>query len=306
MAKRKGAIQRRIYFHRLAHAESVLPLLGSDIKRIENLPFEGDGSRSRYLRDGDDRLFVHFDSVEYPIRIRFSRTRLHGLPTKESSGKLEDLGLHPDQGLAETTHAIIFANGYVASEFNAEAPRLKKLGDYLFAKKSSLVERPIFLPLFQKDVIALIEATKIISTLELNARPQASALLAQADEDLASAFEANRRLGANKTIHWILRAENHQEGGLWKLARRLARLVVSERHDAIENIRTLRVKGHAVGKQLDEIDLLEDHLIAVKQFERSSERSRALAPDLAYAKLEEAYNERREELSLANAGKFAR
>lgn len=80
MSKRSRTITRKIYFYRLADKAELLPLLPNELQRIENLPYNEHG---RYLADGDEgRLIVWPDTVDYPLRIRFGRTRMANLPTK--------------------------------------------------------------------------------------------------------------------------------------------------------------------------------------------------------------------------------
>jgi hypothetical protein len=118
----------RIYFYRLERADAVLSVLPGELARIMNLPF---GESGRYLEDAEDhRLAAWPDTVEYPLRLRFGRTRLSNLPTKERAGKLEPLDLAVDEGLVELCHIIIYEDGFVAAEFNFEGPRIGRLGEY--------------------------------------------------------------------------------------------------------------------------------------------------------------------------------
>ena len=114
MSERDRYVNRRIYFYRLSEAEEILSDLPDDLARIANLPFSETG---RYAKEGDGgRLCVWPDSLEFPLKLRFGRTRMQNLPTKERLGKLETLDFEPDAGLAELIHVVIFADGYVSAE----------------------------------------------------------------------------------------------------------------------------------------------------------------------------------------------
>ena len=301
MSARERGIYRRVYFYRIAHKEDVLPILSGDLQRIANLPFTDEG---RYLPDGDDgRLTVWPDRLEWPIRLRFGRTRLSNLPTKELAGKLESLNLFSNQGLAELCHVVIYSDGFVAAEFNFEGPRLKRLGDYLYAKRQRLKTKPKFLPLFQKDILALVKNMPVVNFLELKGQPSATSLLARADENLAKAYAAIGDVGANKSIMLGLAAENHPESRLKRLSLNLASLVRSSERDVRDEVSKLVVRGIGLHGRTDEVDLLEDHLIALKLFERQSPKARAVSTEAAYAQIESAFEERRKELEEAVQGR---
>jgi len=299
--KRKRGINRKIYFYRLAHQHEVLEALPAELERILNLPFTDAG---RYFIDTEDhRLWVQPDSVTYPLKLRFGLTRLADLPTKELAGKLEALDLAVNQGLAEICHVIICENGFVTAEFNFEGPRIKRLGDYLYAKRYKLKTRPVFLPLFQKNILEIVKSMPIINFLELQGHHSAASLLARADKDLAQAFDTIGHLGATKSIMLGLAARNNPESKLKQLIVKLAALMHSSEHHARNEMRKLKIRGITVEGRTDWVDLLEDHLIAPKEFERVHPKSKALSTEAAYAQINAAFNERRDLLMDAIQGR---
>lgn len=304
MSKRDSGLLRRIFFYRLEDAPKILGALPGDLQRIANLPATESG---RYLRDADgDRLCVWPDSFEFPLKLKFGRTRLRNLPTKELGGKLESLSLETDAGLAELMHVVIFGDGYVAAEFNFDAPRVKKLGEYLFAKRNALESKPVFLPLFQRDVLALVKAMPTIEWLELTGKPHAQRLLQEADEDLGQAYGTIGALGADKSISLALHAQKRPEGRLKKLTTALARVTQSRTYDVRESITKLKIRGVSSEGKIDLVDLLEDHLVAVKQVEKVSKKDKAVSSASAYRQIIVAYEERKTEFADAAIGRTFR
>jgi hypothetical protein len=302
MAERDRYVSRRIYFYRLAEAQDILSVLPNDLSRIANLPFNEVG---RYLKDGEGgRLCVWPDALEFPLKLRFGKTRLQNLPIKERAGKLEALDFEADAGLAELVHVVIFDDGYVAAEFNFEAPRLKRLGEYLYSKKNELQNKPVFLPLFQKDIFQLVQDMPTIKVLELKGTPDARYLLSEADKSLADAYGTMGELGANKTIELVLRAEEKSGSKLKRLSTRLAKLTQQLPADVRVSMSKLKVKGLSSEGKFDEVDLLEDHLISIKQFEKISEKDKGISQTSAYNQLISAYNEKKSEFQAATIGRM--
>ncbi len=301
MSKREAGVVRRIYFYRIERKDEFLKALPGEIERIGNLPFEEDG---RYLFDADgNRLTVWPDSFEYPLKMRFGKTRLSNLPTKERAGKLEPLDLAVDEGLVELSHVVIYGDGFVAAEFNHEGPRIRRLGEYFFEKAIGLSDRPNFLPLFQKDILKQIANMNVVRLIELKGSPSAEHLLSTADKDLGQAYGVLGKLGANKSIELGMAAENRPDSRLGKLALKLANIVASRPAESREQMRRLKITGFNEDGQIDIVDLLEEKLIAFKTIERKDENRKALSSTSAYQQIDLAYNERRDQLLDAVEGR---
>lgn len=301
MAKRAQSVSRKIYFYRLERAEEFAPLLPGEMSRLANLPWSDKG---RYLINGEgDRLAIWPDSVEYPIRLKFGRTRLSQLPTLEKGGQISPLEIEDDAGLLEACHVIIYQDGYVAAEFNFDGPRIKALGEYLFAKRNELQEKPVFRPLFQRDIVELVERMTTVQLLELRGEPYADGILGEADRDLAAAYSTIRDLGANKSVGLRLSAEQRPDSRLRQLAKRLVRLVALKPGDVREKVKVLQLKGFTAEGRADEVDMLEDHLIATRTIERQTKKSKAVLSSAAYAAIDDAYKQHRNEFSKAVIGR---
>jgi hypothetical protein len=201
-------------------------------------------------------------------------------------------------------HLIIFENGYVAAEFNFEAPRINRLGPYLFSKRNELKTKPVFLPLFQQDILEVVRGMPTINFLEIKGQPDAKELLRSADEDLANAYGTIGGLGADKAIHFGLTAQKTPDSKLKKLSMRLAKLAKNSPWDVRTSMSTLRVSGVNGEGKFDAIDLLEDHLIVVRPMERRSKKHKAVSSKSAYAELMAAYLEKKDELANAVVGRM--
>ena len=225
------------------------------------------------------------------------------LPTKERAGKLESLDLAVDQGLAELCHLVIYEDGYVAAEFNFDGPRVTRLGEYLYAKRQKLTTKPKFLPLFQSDVLSLVRGMPVVNLLELKGVPRAASLLAKADQHLGQAYATIGDVGANKSIQLVMAGENYPESRLKNLAVRLAGLSRHLDRDVRYDMTKLSVRGFTADGRIDEVDLLEDHLIAVKTFERQDAKGKAISSNSAYEQIDAAFYERRSKLEGAIEGR---
>jgi hypothetical protein len=84
------------------------------------------------------------------------------------------------------------------------------------------------------------------------------------------------------------------DGGILDMLRRLVR-----RSDLRENARTLKATVVDQENHTEEIDLLRDELISQKKVLRQHGRTRVLLSDDVYAKIIEAYNQGRDDLTAA-------
>lgn len=292
-----AGFERKIYFFRIARFEEVSKQLPGAMERIENLPFI-EGGRYQFDPTTDSRLLGYPDTLTYPLKFRFGRTRKNQLPDIEEAGKLSSLEISEDAGLIDVFHMIIFEDGHVVAEFNHDGPRVAKVGRYLFDKGESLETAPVFLPLYERDIVGVIESLDNVSMLKLNVPPSASDLLREADEDIYTAIEGSVRAGGGRSVELKLFGER-SEPKLKSLAIRIARLLSRNPHER-DRINAATVDGYHGGQKLTKmLDLLEDKLVTSSVFERSNPRARSVKTLVAYEILEQAYLERKEDLIYA-------
>ncbi|HEX7820954.1 MAG TPA: hypothetical protein VF463_10085 [Sphingobium sp.] len=284
-------ITRRIHFFRIAHAADFLSLLPASLVTIDVLPWEEQG---RYQPDATDNALLSLlpHSFSYPLRLEFGRTRRDNLPAIERKGIKATLSIAEDAGLIDVCHIVIFEDGFVAAEFNRDAPRIRKLGEYLMFKGRNLPSAPRFQKLFERDLAGLVQGMETVRFLELEVPPENIALVRKADVSLADALEAQRLVNSSKTIGLYFNSRNPADNRLRQIALALTGAVRGI--DAEEGFEKLQIKGidPVTGKNRT-LNLLEDFLIAEVNFARSSKKARSIDSASAFAAIEDAYFQRR-------------
>lgn len=290
---------RKIYFFRIEHFSSLKEDILGAIRRIENLPFSDEG---RYLLEPSKaRLCAFPDSVDYPLKLRFGRTRRDQLPDVESSGKLEALEIAENAGLIDLGHLMIFEDGHVAAEWNPDGPKLQRLTVYL-ADKGGLMSQVKFRNLFERDIVEVVSRLDGVRILDIDLPHDAVELAREADESLADALIATEKLGASKKTGLTLTADK-SSGKLRSLALTLAGIIQRRPHER-ERFLTLKATGYdseRTGTRY--VDILEDKLVVGEMFPKKDSRSRSIDSNEAYRLIERSYNEMKPKLaSAASAG----
>lgn len=290
-------VTRRVHFFRIAHAAEVLDLLPISLKTIDALPWEGQG---RYQPDATDNalLSVLPHSFDYPLRLEFGRTRRDNLPAIERKGIKQTLSIAEDAGLIDVSHLVIFDNGFVAAEYNRDAPTIGKLGEYLTFKGKNLPSTPRFQRLFERDMESIVRQMDGVRFLELEIPPEHIALVRQADRSLADALDAQQKVNTSRKIGLYFTSRDPSDGRLKNLALALTRLnrgsVDGENFDKLN----IRATDRHTGKSR-KLNLLEDTLVAEVTFPRSSKKARSIDSSAAFDVIEDAYMQRRSALELA-------
>lgn len=286
--------ERKVYFFRIADFDELKEALPGAFQRIENLPFEEGG---RYQQDIGtvSRLLGYPDTLHYPLKIRFGRTRKDNLPDIEDQGKLTSLEINEDAGLIDVCHIVIFENGIVGAEFNYDGPRINRLGRYIFEKGQGVHTAPVFLPLFDRDVADVVRSLDSVSLVRISVPPSAAELLREADENVYSAIEFSRKAGAEKSVELKLSADP-KRSKLKDLALNIVKIFKESPHEK-ERINIAQIEGYLGGAHLARpIDLLEDKLVYFKMFPRSHRRSRSIKVNEAYENIISCYNQNRSEI----------
>lgn len=286
-------VQRKVYFFRVADHNDFGPLLERCVQYIGDLPFNDQG---RYLATASEDivLALYVTSSVYPIKLQFGRIRRADLPLVESAGAISPLDIASGAGILDWSHIVIFKDGVVAAEFNKDAPRIARLGEYLsFKSRDILPSSPRFYPLFQKAVLEELETFENISVLEIEALTTDAEAIAEADFNLGSAFAACRRAGKVKKTRLILKAVRERDGDLRGLARRLFVNPLSR-----EALTVLKATGQTPDGRKP-LDMLQEYLVSVEEFIKLDDRSKAVSTSHAFAVIEQAY--RKSQARLAGA-----
>jgi len=293
----ESVVSRKVYFFRIEHFSTVKNHLPGSFQRIANLPFDETG---RYQKDitGNSRLLGYPDTLSYPLRLRFGRTRKDQLPDVERGGHLETLELSEDAGLIDVCHLIIFEDGHVAAEFNHDGPRIAKLGIYLFEKGGNLPTAPRFLSLFERDIEEVVAELESVRILEIEVPPETSQLLREADDNLASAVDASAKAGGTKSVRLTLSADPSSQK-LHPIATALASIIRTRPRER-EAFKTLKATGYLQGSSTRRyIDILEERLVSGEIFPKNHDRSRSIKTEDAYKLIEQAYWDRKDRLEAA-------
>jgi|TARA_R100000049_G_C1947060_1_gene92643 hypothetical protein len=293
MARDDPTVTRKVYFFRIAHFDQVREGLSGACERIEGLEFN---DRGRYRTDGASnyRYSLYPDTTKFPIRLRFGRIRRDGLPQIEQVGELETLALDEDAGLVDISHIVIFQDGFVAAEWNADGPKLSQMTPY-FLEKGKLNDPPTFLPLLERDIVETLTKLNSVRVLELEVPPDTAELAREADKSLYDAIKAMEALGASKKIGLKLTADGGS-GKLLRLARKLAEMI-RERPYQREQFKSILASGRDDEARMTRyVDILESKMVTAEEFIRSSARSRSIDTDNAYRVLEQAYRSNLERL----------
>lgn len=301
-SQQRPQAERKIYFYQVDAgldggggplAFNPVPVL----RHLDGLPFTADG---RYwdTSDGHDTC-CWIDVIGPRARIRFGNVRRSGLPQVERHGEIGPLGIPTTAGLLEQVHVVFFGHNIVGSEFNFYGPRLSKLSRYIGQKANGTCPPVNFEPLLRQDVIEQIDRLEDIRLLQLKIHASYADVVAEADQDLGSAFEAAARAGEAEELEIILRPRAHSRQALsTRLLQTVKRLAHSPGLRQESTHFLIRGYDSEVGR-VETVDILRDHLISKKRIILQNERTRALDSGSAYHAIEEAYDELRDELRSA-------
>jgi hypothetical protein len=294
MAEQGPIVARKVYFFRIEHFADVKDALPGILQRIENLPFSDTG---RYFVEpkGEARLCVFPDTLQYPLMLRFGKTRRDLLPDVEKSGQLGELDLAEDEGLIDIGHVVIFDDGHVASEWNPEAPKLQRLTPYLLDKGD--VQKVVrFRNLFQRDIVDAVSSLNNVRMLSIDLPPESVEVAREADDNLADALDATERLGATKRTGLTLTAHQQGSAKLKDLALKLAGIIQArpQERGRFNNITATGVDSASGVTRY--IDILENKLVLGEMFPRKNARSRSIDKDEAYRLLQRSYLEMKPKL----------
>jgi hypothetical protein len=279
------SVLRKVFFFRLGNSIA-LPDLQRAIEHIANLPFNDQG---RYLPTSSDDIVLALwvEQPQFPIRLQFGRIKRSDLPLVEDQGSVSPLQIAQSAGVLDWSHIVVFEDGIVAAEFNRDAPRITRLGEYLYFKARGILDTTAkFLPLFERAVMDELARFSEVTILEVEAPTSEADSVAEADGNLGAALRACRNAGQVKTARLMLKAP--EKGRLQDLRALAARLFLNPR--SREVLTQLKVTGKT-DKGRRPLDLLEDYLVASEAFVRLDNRTRALAPAHAFAVIESAYND---------------
>jgi len=297
------AVERKVYFYRInagieADGSPVAVDLTPTLSHIGNLAFSKDG---RYLDEDEVTLCCWVDRVHANQCFRFAQIRRAGLPMLEQGGRLSDLHIPIDSGLAETIHVVAFPKNIIGADFNFFGPRVTRLSSYFLEKAKPYFPEVSFQPLLRLDVTEALEHLMDIRMFNLRIRASYASVIAQADADLGAAFGAAQRAGEADEMELVLRPKRYSRDSLSSRLLNVTRVLAGQvglRTEATMFV----VKGKSSSSHhVEQVDLLSDHLVSKVQIMRQNNRGRALDRDSAYSEIQKAYESLKGELLIAAA-----
>lgn len=265
---------------------------------IADLPFVGNHLKSRfkyYLNN--DVCFLNDIKVQnIGLKGRFALSRRSALPELESRGILKPLNIPADSGLAEITHFIYFTEKKILGvEFNFHGPRTNSFKNYLI-EKSRNFHQPFeyieALPILNQDLDLLLQDMGEISLLQMEIARNELSIIEELDRDLYSAFESAAKVSDAESVEIILRKKRYsREGFSLPFSKRKLKEMLSF-GDNRQKLNKLKANAESFIEETNKnFDLLEDKMITSKKVTSLGSRSRAVNSESMFEKIEEAYNE---------------
>lgn len=296
--KRDKCINRKIYFYRIYAGSNfagepkpydVKPVLEA-IDELKFLP------NVRYMRDEDGfEICCWVKEFCPPQKVIFGKIKRNDLPQIEHGGNLSDLAIAEESGLAECVHVMFFPENIVGIEYNYDGPRISRISDYLHLKAKNVCPQvPIFEQLLQRDVMQKLERMRTVRQFKLRVRDSLFSSIGQADEDLQKTFQIARTLGQAKEITLML-SVGHGGGTLGTKVQNIAKRLLALK-DTNHDVLSGEIRGHNEVGSMETIDLLNAKIVAEKCIPRNRTRTGAPQSELVYSAIEEAYNEKKDQL----------
>lgn len=209
--------------------------------------------------------------------------RYADLPARERAGKVSDLRLRPDEGLAEPIHVVFVPRNVVGLLYNHYGPRANRLAEFLNEKCGIDVRVE---PVIRSDVLAVLERLTSLRKVHLRLNEGHMESL-RADENFYEAIkDVNGPGGGTVALGWTFDPDKREAATtVWK--RRLRTLLTSPARRAIEKAE-VRGRDPESGR-LETVDLLSDRIVVEREVVRASDRVRLIDDGSAVAAILDAY-----------------
>jgi hypothetical protein len=304
VAKGKSAkrndVERRIHFYRAdcgrdkESGKLIAFQPTGSLAHIKKLKFEVGG---RYYEFNENTYCCWVDSN---AKVRFAVIRRDAFPTTEEKGIIKALNLPEAAGLVEQIHVRFFPNNIVGTDFNFYGPRLGRLASYLNDLGGGKSDKVVFEPLLRRDTASELDKKQEIRLFGLRIRRSEVERIKQIDSDLGSAFEGVAKVSDASELEVVLRPKAYSRRSMGK--KLLAKAKKLAKNDSIREIASdFHVKVANPGEPSMTVDILGDHFISERRILKQTVKGRALDSDDAYAQIDDAYNERRDDLRKAAA-----
>lgn len=299
--KKRKELERKIHFYRAYcgknEAGRPLPFKhGAPLAAIDKLPFTDHRVGGRYFEDVDGNVFCCWPDKKDPNKAQFAVIRRDAFPQIEEQGNFSPLSIPANAGLVEIIHVRFFPKNIIGFDANFYGPRLPRFARYI-NQVAGVNPKVQFDPLLRRDAVEELTG-KDLRVFSMRIKSSEIDTVAQASKSLGAAFEATDKVSQADEVQIILRPTLYTRGNLGKklmdLTKRLAK-----RNDIGDIASEFKVDVLPPGKASQTIDLLGDAFIADTRILKQSTKGRALDPKDAFVKIEEAYEDRKQELEKA-------
>lgn len=174
-------------------------------------------NQARYYNTNSGlEIAVFIDNLKYPICGQIGTTRKKELPGTETLGTRGVLNLNQATGLFEPCHFVIYKNPnsapIIAYEYNIYAPRIGRLGEYVWAKFPNEIDYFAIEPIVSKDIDA--ELSKIDKVKKVAIRALSPCSFAGLNGSINKAFESLRKSFNGEIIEFIVKPDRKRSSSL--------------------------------------------------------------------------------------------
>ena len=298
---KRNELERKIHFYRAycGKSKSGKPLAfqhGSPLAHINKLPFTDHKVGGRYFEDVDGNVFCCWPEKD-PNKARFAVIRRDAFPQIEEQGNVSPLSVPANAGLVEIIHVRFFPKNIIGFDANFYGPRLPRFARYINQVATGVGPKVNFDPLLRRDAVKELSG-KDLRVFSMRIKRSEIDTVRRASKSLGAAFEATDKVSQADEVQIILRPTLYTRGNLGKKMMDLTKKL-AKRNDIGSIASEFKVDVLSPGKASQTIDLLGDAFIADTRILRQSTKGRALEPKDAFAKIEEAYEDRKQELGKA-------
>jgi hypothetical protein len=220
------------------------------------------------------------------------------LPQVERGGKLSELPVDEDSGIAETMHVVFFPDNLIGAEFNFYAPRLSRLAYYINTKCRASGAQVSFEPLLRKNIHSQLDHYQDVRLFKLKILRSYSDIAKESDANLGQTISAAEALGTPESVQIELRFKDNKKRALEKIKGIVTSILYHPKF--LEGVEDFSIKGKRDDtNKVEPIDLLQEQLIYRRALLRVEGRSRAIVSELAYTEIIKIYEEHIEELKMA-------
>jgi len=280
-------VERRIYFYKVE-------MRAGEWKRADVLRgLQQLTGEDQVLDLGSDTyawaLIDRVPTTSQTGRLRFFRDRRSNLPALSHRGRVSDLAIPEDAGLAEPTHIVLAGDGLIAAEYNHFAPRIATDFSKLLRTKLDL---DLSIKTFvQGSIVQQLERLEYITVFEASLQPMDGLVEALVDAGpFGEAAAALAQADVGRRVKLSLSSERHKDSFTANAKQFMRRMLPLGQQG--HGPKVLRVEGFdPVPNDIEVVDLLKQRLLRREDFERPTARSKALDTSAAYRHIEEAITE---------------